>query len=203
MTEQTTPYRYIDEDDFCLSARLLPNLDTGGVTDTLSITIEGSDEPQSVHVRAADVPAIAAGIVRAAGQSPAPADTAPAVGPASHGCTIGGQPAMPILVTEYNALVTRLAEAEARTTPAAFHDRDVHLSDRRCCRAVHANDPRAHLLAMRHADVTEEEMAAAVDAYAHHLAERIRSTRDDTRGAVQATKVIEYAANLIDPQAQP
>lgn len=68
MTDQPTPYRYVDEDGFCLSARLLPDLDTGGVTETLSITIEGSDEPQSVHVRAADAPAIAAGIVRAAGQ---------------------------------------------------------------------------------------------------------------------------------------
>lgn len=31
-----------------------------------------------------------------------------------HGCTIGGQPAMPILVAEYNQLVTRVAEAEQR-----------------------------------------------------------------------------------------
>lgn len=67
MTETAPPYRYVDSDDFCLSARLLPDLDAGGVTDTLSITIEGSDEPQSVHVPAAGVPAVAAGIVAAAG----------------------------------------------------------------------------------------------------------------------------------------
>lgn len=29
-----------------------------------------------------------------------------------HGCTINGQPAMPILISEYNALVARAAEAE-------------------------------------------------------------------------------------------
>ncbi|RPE40238.1 hypothetical protein EDD90_3274 [Streptomyces sp. Ag109_O5-1] len=82
---------------------------------------------------------------------------------------------------------------------AAFHDHTVHTQDRRCCSAVHAGDPRAHLLAMRHEDVTEDEMAAAVDAFAHQLAERIRATRDDTKGAVQATKVMDFAADLIDP----
>lgn len=35
-----------------------------------------------------------------------------------HGCTIDGQPAMPILVSEYNALVTRATEAEARLCTA-------------------------------------------------------------------------------------
>ena len=84
----------------------------------------------------------------------------------------------------------------------AFADHDVHLSDRRCCRAEHAGDPAAHLLALRHEDVDEDEMARAIDAYAHHLAERIRATRDDTKGAVQATKVMDYAADLIDPEAQ-
>lgn len=84
----------------------------------------------------------------------------------------------------------------------AFADHDVHLSDRRCCRAAHARDPRAHLLAMRHEDVSEDEMAGAIDTYAHHLAERIRATRDETRGAVQAGKVMDYAADLIDPGAQ-
>lgn len=85
---------------------------------------------------------------------------------------------------------------------AAFADHNVHLSDRRCCRAEHAGDPAAHLLAMRHEDVDEGEMARAIDAYAHHLAERIRATRDDTKGAVQATKVMDFAADLIDPKAQ-
>lgn len=86
---------------------------------------------------------------------------------------------------------------------AAFHDHDVHISGHSCCRAVHAGDPRAHLMAMRHDDVDEDEMAAAINAYAHHLAERIRSMKDDTRGAVQATKVMEYAASLIDPETKP
>ncbi|MBA4865953.1 hypothetical protein H1V43_32335 [Streptomyces sp. PSKA54] len=84
----------------------------------------------------------------------------------------------------------------------AFADHDVHLSDRRCCRAEHAKNPAAYLLAMRHADVSEDEMTRAIDAYAHHLAERIRASRDETRGAVQATKVMDYAADLIDPEAQ-
>lgn len=59
----------------------------------------------------------------------------------------------------------------------AFADRGVHLTDRRCCRAEHANDPAAALLAMRHEDVSEEEMARAIDAYAAHLNERIRASR--------------------------
>jgi hypothetical protein len=84
----------------------------------------------------------------------------------------------------------------------AFADHNVHLSDRRCCRAEHAKDPAAFLLAMRHGDVEEAEMARAIDAYAHHLAERIRSTREETRGAVQATKVMDFAADLIDPEVQ-
>jgi hypothetical protein len=83
----------------------------------------------------------------------------------------------------------------------AFADRDVHLSDRRCCRAQHAKDPKAALLAMRHEDVDEAEMARAIDAYAHHLAERIRASRDETRGATQAGKVMDFAADLIDPEA--
>jgi hypothetical protein len=83
----------------------------------------------------------------------------------------------------------------------AFADRGVHLSDRRCCRAEHAGDPAAHLLALRHEDVDEDEMARAIDAYAHHLAERIRVSRDETRGATQATKVMDFAADLIDPEA--
>lgn len=64
-------YRYVDVDGFCLSARLLIDLNTGAVTETLSITIEGSDEPQSIHVRASEAPTVTAGILRAAGQQPA------------------------------------------------------------------------------------------------------------------------------------
>ena len=62
-----TPFRYIDEDGFCLSARLLPDLNTGRTTGTLSITIEGSDEPQSVHVPVKELPTALEGIAGAAG----------------------------------------------------------------------------------------------------------------------------------------
>ncbi|GGJ87144.1 hypothetical protein GCM10011583_18370 [Streptomyces camponoticapitis] len=64
---EPTTFRYIDADEFCLSARLMPDFDTGGVTDTLSISIEG-DEPQSVHVPVADLPKILAGLAGAAGK---------------------------------------------------------------------------------------------------------------------------------------
>ncbi|MEU3283242.1 hypothetical protein, partial [Streptomyces antibioticus] len=67
----TEMYRHVDDDGFCLSARLLPDLNNGGVTDTLSITVEGSDEPQSIQIRSVDASAVAAGILRAAGMSPA------------------------------------------------------------------------------------------------------------------------------------
>jgi hypothetical protein len=52
---------------------------------------------------------------------------------------------------------------------SAFADRDVHLSDRRCCRREIGVGPREALLRMRHEDITEEDMAAALDAYAEHL----------------------------------
>jgi hypothetical protein len=61
------PFRYVDEDGFCLSARLLPDLNAGGTTSTLSMTIEGSDEPQSAHVPVDELPQILAGIASAAG----------------------------------------------------------------------------------------------------------------------------------------
>ncbi|MGQ5576289.1 hypothetical protein [Streptomyces sp. ECR3.8] len=67
MTHQPKPYRYVDADDFCLSARLLPDLDNGGFTETLSITIEGSDEPQSVHIPLDQVENLIAGLRLAAG----------------------------------------------------------------------------------------------------------------------------------------
>lgn len=38
-----------------------------------------------------------------------------------------------------------------------------------------------------------------VDVFAHELAEKIRLCRDETRGAVQATKVVDFCADLIDP----
>ncbi|MFD5566610.1 hypothetical protein [Streptomyces cadmiisoli] len=40
--------------------------------------------------------------------------------PTAHGCTIDGQPAMPILVAEYNQLVTRAAEAGAHRLALSF-----------------------------------------------------------------------------------
>jgi hypothetical protein len=52
---------------------------------------------------------------------------------------------------------------------------------------------------MRHEDVTEDEMARAIDAYPHHLAERIRATRDHARGATTGTAIVDFAADLIDP----
>ncbi|MEV7470238.1 hypothetical protein AB0O20_27595 [Streptomyces kronopolitis] len=81
----------------------------------------------------------------------------------------------------------------------AFADRNVHLSDRRCCRAAVANDPVAHLLALRHEDVSEADMAQAINAHAHHLAEWIRANRDEVRGATQA-RVVDLVADLIDPE---
>ncbi|MDT0387858.1 hypothetical protein [Streptomyces dubilierae] len=84
----------------------------------------------------------------------------------------------------------------------AFADKGVHLSDRRCCRAEHAKEPAAHLLALRHEDVSETEMARAIDAYAHHLAERIRASRDHARGATSGTAIVDFAADLIDPQTK-
>ena len=49
---------------------------------------------------------------------------------ADHGCTIGGEPAMPILVSEHTQLVARLAEAEAeRDTARATLARIAALAD--------------------------------------------------------------------------
>ena len=46
----------------------------------------------------------------------------------AHGCTIDGQPAMPILISEHTRLVTRLAEAEhlAATILRIQHLADEH-----------------------------------------------------------------------------
>jgi hypothetical protein len=82
----------------------------------------------------------------------------------------------------------------------AFADKGVHLSDRRCCRAEHAKDPRAFLLAMRHEDVEEDEMASAIDAYAHHLAERIR--QDTTVMGEAGDQYALLYADLIDSEVQ-
>jgi hypothetical protein len=50
------------------------------------------------------------------------------------------------------------------------------------------DDPQAHL-------------GQLLDAYARELAERIRMGWDETRGATQASKVMAFAADLIDPGA--
>jgi hypothetical protein len=57
---------------------------------------------------------------------------------------------------------------------SAFADHNVHLSDRRCCRRELGADPRQSLIRMRHEDIDEAEMTAAVDAYVRHLADQAR-----------------------------
>ncbi|MFL3869203.1 ParB N-terminal domain-containing protein [Streptomyces griseobrunneus] len=64
---EPTPFRYVDEDGFCLSSRLLPDLNAGGTTGVVSITVEGSDEPQSAQMPVAELPKILAGIAESAG----------------------------------------------------------------------------------------------------------------------------------------
>ncbi|MFF7880989.1 hypothetical protein ACH40F_08075 [Streptomyces sp. NPDC020794] len=87
----------------------------------------------------------------------------------------------------------------------AFADRNVHLSDKRCCRAEHANDPAALLLVMRHEDVDEDEMKRAVDAYGHHLAEQLRqdAALRETEGQRELALYGRELADLITPQPQP
>ncbi|WP_089117071.1 hypothetical protein [Streptomyces sp. SS07] len=65
--DQPVPFRYVDEDGFCLSSRLLPDLNAGGTTGIVSITVEGSDEPQSAQMPVAELPKILAGIAESAG----------------------------------------------------------------------------------------------------------------------------------------
>ncbi|THA31767.1 hypothetical protein E6R18_15655 [Streptomyces sp. A1277] len=78
MTDQPTarpPYRYVDEDEFCLSAHRLSDLATGVPLDTVSITVEGDSDPQSAHVPVGDLPRVLVGIAEAAGLAPAVAPT--------------------------------------------------------------------------------------------------------------------------------
>ncbi|MGW1497544.1 hypothetical protein ACWCQW_02950 [Streptomyces mirabilis] len=98
----------------------------------------------------------------------------------------------------------------------AFADHDVHLSDRRCCRRELGIGPREALLRMRHEDIEEDDMARAVDAYAHHLAEQVRECgntameKADKDGGRTTPSDPKYdtasawyaAADLIDPEAQ-
>jgi hypothetical protein len=68
-----------------------------------------------------------------------------------HGCTIDGQPAMPILISEHTQLVTRLAEAESAARDADRLRRDwVTMRDR----AESAEEAARRALAQR------QEMAA-------------------------------------------
>ncbi|MFE2967546.1 hypothetical protein ACFXKC_28510 [Streptomyces sp. NPDC059340] len=86
----------------------------------------------------------------------------------------------------------------------AFADHDVHLSDRRCCRRELGIGPREALLRMRHEDIEEDDMARAVDAFAHHLADQIR-TDADLREAEGERRLAIYGrelADLIRPEAQ-
>ena len=80
---------------------------------------------------------------------------------------------------------------------AAFADHNVHLSDRRCCRAALKDDPRALLLAMRHEDVAEDEMKQAINALARHLAQQIR-TDADLRSAEGNRELGIYGRELAD-----
>ncbi|MET8475401.1 hypothetical protein ABZY90_19705 [Streptomyces sp. NPDC006422] len=59
---------------------------------------------------------------------------------------------------------------------SAFADRGVHLSDRRCCARELGVTPRRALLLMRREEIDEGQMEQVLDAYAHHLAESIRTT---------------------------
>ncbi|MFJ4847575.1 hypothetical protein [Streptomyces sp. NPDC088733] len=86
----------------------------------------------------------------------------------------------------------------------AFADSDVHLSDRRCCRVLLADDPRAQLHAMRSTDATESEMDRALDAYAHQLAELLRKDADlrQTEGEQDLARYGRELAHYIDPTVQ-
>ncbi|MEU6342187.1 hypothetical protein ABZ883_14745 [Streptomyces sp. NPDC046977] len=86
----------------------------------------------------------------------------------------------------------------------AFADNEVHLSDRRCCRVLLADDPRAQLHAMRSTDATKSEMDRALDAYAHQLAELLRKDADlrQTEGEQDLARYGRELAHYIDPTVQ-
>ncbi|MGW3330578.1 hypothetical protein ACWDF9_08560 [Streptomyces rubiginosohelvolus] len=89
---EPAPFRYVDEDGFCLSSRLLPDLDTGGTTGVVSITIEGSDEPQSAHVPVAELPKVLAGIAGSAALAVARQLLGTTVAEPESGCAHCGSP---------------------------------------------------------------------------------------------------------------
>ncbi|MFD5663427.1 hypothetical protein ACFWIK_00760 [Streptomyces anthocyanicus] len=83
---------------------------------------------------------------------------------------------------------------------SAFADRNVHLYDRRCCARELGVGPREALLLMRREETSEDQMAQAVEAYAHHLAATIRAHRDEVRGSTKLpTQVVDWCADLIEP----
>ncbi|CAM5590949.1 hypothetical protein [Streptomyces purpurascens] len=82
----------------------------------------------------------------------------------------------------------------------AFADKDVHLADRRCCRAEHAGSPRAYLMTMRADGIDEDEMTGAIDAFAHHLAETIRQNAGLFARTDSERATVTAAANYIDPK---
>jgi len=51
-------------------------------------------------------------------------------------------------------------------------------------------------------DEIRESLKAVLDHHAHELAEKIRLHKDEARGAVQATKVVAFCADLIDPEVE-
>ena len=59
----------------------------------------------------------------------------------------------------------------------------------------------ARSLLWRHG-LPEDVIDGALALHAQELAGKIRAYRDHTRGAVQATKVMDFAASLIDPTAE-
>ncbi|MEV8403589.1 hypothetical protein, partial [Streptomyces niveus] len=103
MSTTPEPFRYIDADQFCLSARLLPGLDAGA----LSISVEGDGEPQSVHVPVADMPKILAGLAAAAGVQ------------------LGTRPEEAVVVTAHSTGNLSPAAAEALAALAAVAKRQI------------------------------------------------------------------------------
>ncbi|WP_326659573.1 hypothetical protein [Streptomyces sp. NBC_00385] len=126
-TTPTTPapFRYVDEDDFHLSAHLVFNLPA-----TLSITIEGSDEPQSAHVPVGDLPKVLAGIAAAAGLPPArlvlgTTDQQPTTAEAERQADIADS-----VTAHTKALLTRRTETLRKRAERAEAERDQLRADR-------------------------------------------------------------------------
>ena len=83
---------------------------------------------------------------------------------------------------------------------AAFHDHNIHTQDRRCC--LEGGDARDALQAMRGGEFTKDEMTTALNAFAHQLAERIRTTELPQDYVDMFDNGARWAATLIDPKAQ-